>query len=119
MQKYPMLKQSLRPTLYLLVSILIGITVTLVMDSFANIAVEKKIRRELKQEIEAAATSFKEAYKTTTPDEVLFFLRKFSSSSLSDKIVAIDPNDEEKWIAEISLTFLPIRKETVISIITC
>ncbi|MGA3209182.1 MAG: HAMP domain-containing sensor histidine kinase [Syntrophales bacterium] len=91
-----MLKQSLRPTLYLLVSILIGITVTLVMDSFANIAVEKKIRRELKQEIEAAATSFKEAYKTTTPNEVLFFLRKFSSSSLSDKIVAVNPNDEKK-----------------------
>ncbi|MGO9138393.1 MAG: ATP-binding protein [Syntrophales bacterium] len=91
-----MLKHSLHPILYLLVSVLIGIAVTLLMDSFANIAVEKKIRSELKQEIEAAATSFKESDKTATPNEVLFFLKKFSSSSLSDKIIAVDSNEEKK-----------------------
>lgn len=91
-----MLKRLLRPTLYLLISILIGTAVTLVMDSFVNVSVEKRIRRELKQEIEAAAISFKEFAKTASSNEVLLFLRKFSSSSLSNKIVEINHNDENK-----------------------
>ena len=46
-------RQPVQLILYLLISLCIGIVITLVLDSFDNIAVEKKIRRDLRQQIEA------------------------------------------------------------------
>jgi len=96
MQKSPMLKQPLRPILYLLVSLLIGITVTLVMDRVANIAVEKRIRNELRQEIANAAASFKDSARSYAPDEVILFIKKFSASVLSSKIIAVNPEQDTR-----------------------
>jgi len=92
-----MLKQLLRPISYLLVSLLIGIIATLVLDSYVNIAVKKKVQSELQREIEDAAASFKEFSTTSTPDEVLLFLKKFSASpTLSHKIIAVNSDSEIK-----------------------
>lgn len=91
-----MSKQPLRLILYLMISLLTGIIVTLVMDSFENIAVEKRIRKELEQEIRAAATSFKNFAGTSTPKELVNFIKAFSASALSDKIIASDPTHEKK-----------------------
>jgi len=111
-----MLKQLLRPISYLLVSLLIGTIATLVLDSYENIAVEKKIRNELRKEIEDAAASFKEFSRTSTPDEVLLFLRKFSASTaLGNKIIAVSPDHEKKPESK-DFTFLFTYKEGYASI---
>jgi len=92
-----MLKQLLRPISYLLISLLIGTIATLVWDSYENIAVEKKIRSELKKEIEDAADSFKQFSRTPTPNEVVLFLKQFSASTaLSSKIIAVSPDRDTK-----------------------
>jgi signal transduction histidine kinase len=91
-----MLKKSLRPILYLLVALSAGIIVTLLMDNIANIAVEKKIRNELRQEITDAAASFKEYAKAPASEEILLFIKKFSASVLSGKIIAVNPEQETR-----------------------
>src|SRR5208283_6199718 len=99
-----MLKQSLRPILYLLIALATGIIVTLLMDQVANIAVEKRIRTELKQEITNAAASFKDSAKTPSHEEVLLFIKKFSVSVMSGKIIAVNPEQKQDRIAKISLS---------------
>ena len=91
-----MLKQALRPILYLLVALSTGIIVTLMMDQVANIAVEKRIRNELRQEITNAAASFKDSARASTPDEVLLFIKKFSASVMSGKIIAVNPEQDSR-----------------------
>ncbi len=85
------MKKPLRIILYFLISLLIGIVATLVMDYFENFAVEKSLRKELEQEIRFAAASFKGATSNFTPDEVLSFLKSYSASALHGKIIAVDP----------------------------
>lgn len=100
------MKQSLRLVAYLLVSLLTGITVTLLMDSFENIAVEKRIRHELEQEIKGAAAAFKDSAKDPTAGDVLHFIREYSTNSLNGKIIAVNPDYEKKPnIADYSFLF--------------
>lgn len=91
-----MFKQPLHLIIYLLVSLVMGISVTLVMDRFENIAVEKKIRNELEQEIRSAATSFSNSATAPTPNEVYHFIREFSNSVLSGKVIAINPAQDKE-----------------------
>ena len=91
-----MSKQPLRLILYLLVSLITGIAVTLVMDSVENIAVEKKIRKELEQEIRVAAASFKKSAGTSSPQVVAGFIRDFTASALSGRIITTNPNFDYK-----------------------
>jgi signal transduction histidine kinase len=105
-----MLKQSLRPILYLLIALATGIIVTLLMDQVANIAVEKRIRTELKQEITNAAASFKDSAKNPSPEETLFFIKKFSVSVMSGKIIAVNPEQETRPNSK-DFTFLFTYKE--------
>jgi signal transduction histidine kinase len=91
-----MSKQPLRLIIYLLISLASGIMVTLAVDSFENIAVEKRIRKELEQEIRVAAASFKNSTGTSRPEQVVKFIREFSTLALSSKIIAVDPLHDKK-----------------------
>lgn len=91
-----MLNQSLRLITYLLVSLVIGIAVTLLVDNVENIAVEKKIRKDLEQEIRAAAASFRDSAGSPDTAHLLRFLQTFSSSAMNGKIIAIDPAHDGK-----------------------
>jgi signal transduction histidine kinase len=76
--------------------LLTGIIVTLLIDSIANIAVEKRLRNELRQEITNVAASFKDSAKAPTPGEVFLFIKKFSVSVLSGKIIAVNPEQNAR-----------------------
>jgi signal transduction histidine kinase len=91
-----MLNQPRRLILYLLISLLAGIIVTLVIDSVENIAVEKRIRNELEQEIRVAAISFKNSASTSTPKEVVSFISGFTVSALNNRVITINPSLDNK-----------------------
>ena len=76
---------------YLLISVLAGITVTLVMDNFENVAVEKRIRTELKEGIRSAAAAFKKSASKPSAEQVLSFVKSYTASVLNGKVSIIDP----------------------------
>jgi len=90
------MKQPLRLIVYFLISLCAGITVALLADSFENIAVEKRIRNELQQEIKGAAASFKKFAGNPKPIEMLHFLKEYSASSLSGKTIAVIPGYDKR-----------------------
>ncbi len=90
------MKRFLRILVYLLIAMTSGIIVTMAIDSYEDVAVERDLRKDLEQEIRFAAASFKNAASTSSSDAVLHFLREFSSSAMDDKITAIDPAHGEK-----------------------
>jgi len=100
-----MLKETVRHIVYLVISLLIGTAVTLILDGFENIKVEKRIRKELTEEIRSAAYAYREARKSAAPAEVVLYLEKFSQFALHHKIKAVIP-DREAWNAPKDLTFL-------------
>jgi len=85
-----MLKRTLQLVSYLLFSLIFGIIVTLTLDQFENVAVEKNLRKALETEIRNAAASFKEAAHNVGPEEVIHFIKEYSSMAMKDKIIAVD-----------------------------
>jgi signal transduction histidine kinase len=85
-----MLKQTLRLVSYLLLSLIFGIIVTLTLDQFENVAVEKNLRKALEMEIRNAAASFKGAAHDVSPEEVVSFIKGYASMAMRDKILAVD-----------------------------
>ena len=91
-----MSKRPTRLILYLLISLLAGIAITLAMDSFENIAVKKRMQKELEQEIRGAAISFKSFADNPTPKEVVNFIQYFSGSALNRKVLTNNPSLDKK-----------------------
>lgn len=89
-----MFKQTLRFVFYLIISILIGIAVTLTIDHFENIAVEKKVRKDLESELRGAVSSFNSYSNNHAPEESIKFIKKFSVSSMQDRVIAVDSEDK-------------------------
>jgi signal transduction histidine kinase len=87
-----MIREIRRHIVYLLVSLLVGTSGTLIIDSFENVTVEKKIRADLTEEIRSAADAFKDLRKNATPAEVVLFLEKFSQFALSTRVKAVQPS---------------------------
>jgi signal transduction histidine kinase len=85
-----MIRQTFKLVVYLLFSLSIGITVTLIMDEFENITVEKKIREALELEIKNAINAFKSSSDNTSAEQAISFLKKFSSTAMKDRIIAVD-----------------------------
>jgi signal transduction histidine kinase len=82
-----MLKQTLKIVFYLVISLIIGIMVTLVADSIENITVEKKIRNTLEAEIRNTVVSFKESAPDASADKAIAFTRKYADTVLKDKVL--------------------------------
>jgi signal transduction histidine kinase len=94
------------------ISLLIGTVVTLIIDGFENIKVEKKIREELTEEIRSAASAFKETKKSYTPTEVFLFLEKFSHSALNNRVKAVVPgHDGSQASNDLSFLFTYVERE--------
>jgi C4-dicarboxylate-specific signal transduction histidine kinase len=85
-----MLKQTLKVVSYLLISLIIGIIVTLIADSVENVTVEKKIRKTLEAEIGNAVASFKDSAPNSGTDEVMAFARKYTGTVLKEKVLVQD-----------------------------
>ncbi len=97
-----MLKQTAKIVSYLIVSLLVGIIVTLVTDNIENIAVEKRVRKNIEDEIMNALTSFKESVPQFTPPDESAFVKRYVSTVMADKvalrehgIVTRQPDDPE------------------------
>ena len=100
------MKQPFRIVCFLLVSLTIGTLATLAMDSFENIAVEKRILKALEQEIKIAAASFRDSAGTSSSDALFSFLKDFSSRALANKATAIDPvRDAKPSISQYTFLF--------------
>ncbi|MGA2191970.1 MAG: HAMP domain-containing sensor histidine kinase [Nitrospirota bacterium] len=89
-----MLKQTLRLVFYLFISFLIGIIVTLAIDQYENIAVEKNLRHDIEQEIRNTVESFTSSVSRPDPAKTIMFIRKFTASSLKDRVMATEPSRE-------------------------
>lgn len=85
-----MIKQSLRLVLYLVISLVFGIIITLILDQIENISVEKNLRKALESEIKGAAASFKEVTKDASDEKVISFIKQYSLVVMKDKIIAVD-----------------------------
>ncbi|MGC2424985.1 MAG: HAMP domain-containing sensor histidine kinase [Nitrospirota bacterium] len=89
-----MLKRTLKLVFYLFISFLIGIIVTLVIDQYENIEVEKKLRHDITQEIEGSAASFESTVSHPDPAKTISFIKEFTTSSMKDRVLAVDPAKE-------------------------
>lgn len=85
-----MVKQSLRLVLYLVISLVFGIIITLTLDQFENVSVEKNLRKALELEVRNATASFKETASNVSDEEVISFIKQYSSVVMKDKIIAVD-----------------------------
>ncbi len=83
-----MLKQTLKIVSYLIVSLLIGIAVTLLTDSIENVTVEKKIRKNIEADIKNAVASFKDSAPRSTSADEIAFIERYTATVLGDKVVA-------------------------------
>ena len=86
-----MLKRTLKLVLFLFISFLIGIVVTLAIDQYENIAVEKKLRHDTVQEIKDAVESFESTVSNPDPAKTVSFIREFTASSMQERVLAVDP----------------------------
>ena len=81
-----MLKQSLQIISYLLISLLIGIIVTLMTDQVENVAVEKRIRTGLEDSIRHAIASFRESTARVSSADEKTFVKKYIATVMKDKV---------------------------------
>jgi len=82
-----MLKQTLKIVSYLVGSLLVGIVITLLVDSTEDAAVEKRIRGTVEDNIEKAVASFKESAVHPTSHDEENFIIKFVDSVMAGKAV--------------------------------
>ncbi len=83
-----MLKQTLKIVSYLIISLLIGIAVTLLTDSIENITVEKKIRKDIEADIRNAVASFKDSAPHSTSADETAFIERYTATVMGDKVAA-------------------------------
>jgi len=82
-----MLKQTLKIVSYLICSVLIGIIITLLVDSTEDAAVEKRIRKTVEDNIKNAVASFKESAVHPTPHDEKSFIIKFVDTVMADRAI--------------------------------
>ena len=83
-----MLKQTLIIVSYLVGSLLIGIVITLLVDSAEDAAVEKRICNTVEDNIKNAVASFKESAVHPTSHDEKSFIIKFVDTVMVDKAVS-------------------------------
>lgn len=101
-----MLKQTLKIVFYLVASLLIGTAVAFLYDRTENVAVEKRIRKSLEDNIKNAVTSFKEsAVRPTSRDEKNFII-KFVDTVMADKVIMHEYSPDKRAGADDAAAFL-------------
>jgi len=89
-----MFKRTIKLVFYLFISFLIGIIVTLAIDQYENIEVEKKLRHDIVQEIKDTVASFESTVSKSDPAKTISFINKFTATSMNDRVLAVDPAKE-------------------------
>jgi signal transduction histidine kinase len=101
-----MLKQTLKIVSYLVGSLLIGIAVTLLVDSTEDVTVEKRIRETVENNIKNSVDSFKEsAVRPTSRDEKNFII-KFAGTVMADKVIVREYRPDRRPGADDDAVFL-------------
>jgi signal transduction histidine kinase len=101
-----MLKQTLKIVTYLIGSLLIGVVVTLFVDSTGDAAVEKRIRKTVEANIKNAVASFKESDIHPTPNDEKSFILKFIDTVMADKAVVREHAREGSPVTDVDAKFL-------------
>ncbi|MCL5238528.1 MAG: HAMP domain-containing histidine kinase [Nitrospirae bacterium] len=86
-----MLKRNLHYVVYLVISLGIGILVTIITSNLDNIVEEKRIRHAVRLEVKEAISAFQEAAPGSSPEQTMKFLKRFTASVMKDKVVTADP----------------------------
>jgi signal transduction histidine kinase len=101
-----MLKQTLKIVSYLVGSLLIGIAVTFLVDSTEDVAVEKRVRKTVEDDIKNAVASFNaSAVRPTARDEKNFVI-KFVGTVMADKVVVREYRAERQPLTDVDAAFL-------------
>ncbi len=82
-----MLKQTVRIVFYLVIALLVGVIITLVTDSIENIAVEKRIRKDIEADIRNADAPFRASALRSNPHEEIDFMKKYVSTVMENKVI--------------------------------
>ncbi len=77
---------------YLLISLLVGILITLTTTRLDNIVEEREVAANVKTEVENTISYFQNSVPNMTPDQTIEFLEKFISSVMKTKLIAVNPS---------------------------
>jgi two-component system, sensor histidine kinase FlrB len=77
---------------YLLISLFVGILVTVSTTRLDNIVEEEEAAHNLKTEVENTISYFQESVPDMSPDRTIEFLEKFISSVMKAKLIAVKPS---------------------------
>lgn len=95
-----MLKRNLRVITYLLLSLSLGVIVTLITTNLENRAEEKRFKKAVEHEVRSAVASFKYSAPNAAPDDVVRFLKEFTASAMRDKVVAVERGEDKKPVQD-------------------
>ncbi len=89
-------KRIIQFVIYLLIAVSVGLAVVLFIGNIENVEDEKKLRREVRREVENAIAASKTSFRGVTADQTLDFLRKYVKKAMSNKLIAVDTGANEK-----------------------
>lgn len=102
-----MVKQTLKIVSYLVLSLLVGIVVTFLVDTTEDVAVEKRIRKTVEDNINNAVASFRASSEHPSSRDEKNFTIKFVDTVMADKAVIREhARDRLPESADGDLTFL-------------
>ncbi len=81
-----MLKRTIRVVSYLIVSLLIGVVITVLIDKIDDASVEHGIRTTVESKIRNAVTALKESVTLSTSAEEENYVRKFVATVMNDEV---------------------------------
>jgi C4-dicarboxylate-specific signal transduction histidine kinase len=81
---------------YLLISLLVGILVTLATIRLDNVVEEEEVAHNLKAEVDNTISYFQNSVPNMSPDRTIEFFEKFISSVMKTKLIAVNPSIGKK-----------------------
>ncbi|HUI45385.1 MAG TPA: hypothetical protein VL122_05275 [Nitrospirota bacterium] len=101
-----MIKQTFEIVSYLIIALFFGIIITLITDSIENVAVEKRIRQTIEDNVRNAVSSFKDSAPDATTADERAYIKKFTANVMGDKIVARERSAGASPQGDADTTFL-------------
>jgi len=86
-----LLKRTSQFVGYLLISLLVGILLTLTTSRLGNIVEEDEVAHNLKTEVENTISYFQKSFPDMSAGQTVEFLEKFISSVMKTKLIAVNP----------------------------
>lgn len=103
--------QTIRLIGYLIVSILVGVLITAITGNYGNKVIEENAKKETKDQINKAVTSFRDAAENETSEEVVRYVKQYVNTVINDQVVGIDLAQGDKAPKKKDALFLFTFKE--------